>query len=82
MSSKTTWVLGGRPPVGVEDEDQIPAVRAEFEAPGADAADGGAGVRRLEPQVRLEPKELWRKDPTEGQAEARPDDLHHERRVR
>ena len=36
----------------------------------------------LEPQVRLQPKELWRKDPAERQAEARPDDLHHERRAR
>jgi hypothetical protein len=44
-------------------------------------ADGGAGARRLEPQVRFEPKELWRNDPTERQAEARPDDLHHECRA-
>ena len=74
--------LGGHLPVSVEDEDQIPVVSAEFEAPGADAADGGAGARRFEPQVRLEPKELWRKDPAERQAEARPDDLHHEGRTR
>jgi hypothetical protein len=32
--------------------------------------------------VRLEPKELWRNDPAERQAEARPDDLHHEGRTR
>jgi hypothetical protein len=44
-------------------------------------ADGGAGARRLEPQVRFEPKELWRNDPTERQVEARPDDLHHECRA-
>ena len=49
--------LGGHPAVSVEDEDQIPVVSAEFEAPGADAADGGAGARRFEPQVRLEPSQ-------------------------
>ena len=74
--------LGGHAPVAVEDDDQIPVVRTEFEAPGTDAADGGAGARRVEPQVRLEPEDLQREDPAERQADARPDDLHHERRTR
>ena len=73
--------LWGHPRVSAKDRGQLPVVSAEFEAPGADMADGGAGARRLEPQVRFEPKELWRNDPTERQAEARPDDLHHECRA-
>jgi len=74
--------LGGHPPVSVEHEDQIPVVGAEFDAAGADTADGGAGACRFEPQVRLEPEELWWDDSAERQAEARPDDLYHERRAR
>jgi hypothetical protein len=57
--------FGGRLPVSVEDEDQVPVVSAEFKAPGTDAADGGTGARRFEPQVPLEPEQLWRNDPAE-----------------
>ena len=58
-------------PVRVEDEDQVPVVSAELDSPGADAPDRGPRAGRFEPQVRLGPKELWRNDPAERQAEAR-----------
>lgn len=57
--------LSGHAPVAVEDEDEVPTVSTEFEALGTNATDGGAGARRVEPQVGLEPEKLWRDDPAE-----------------
>jgi len=73
------------PPFAVSLDEEIPAVGGELEAVVFDADDLGARARVVEPQLAGGTVELSyepiRKDPAEGQAGARHDDAHLERRA-
>lgn len=73
------------PPFAVRLDDEFPAVGTELEAVLFNAADPGARARVVEPQLARGQvvllHERIRENPTEGQAAARHDDAHVERRT-
>jgi len=70
------------PPFAVGLDKEVPAVGAELEAIGGDAADLGAAAGVVEPQlVGREPEDPVRKEPEEGPSGARFHDAHLERRA-
>ncbi|MDT4965668.1 MAG: hypothetical protein QOJ64_405 [Acidobacteriota bacterium] len=72
------------PPFAVGLDEEVPAVGGELEAVGFGAANPGATARVVEPQFTRGTVKLFhepiREDPAEGQAGARHDDAHIERR--
>ena len=73
------------PPLAVGLDEEFPAVGVELEAVVSDAADLGTTARVVEPQLAggkvVLLHEPIREDPAEGQAAARHDDAHLERRA-
>jgi hypothetical protein len=77
--------LWSDPPFAVGLNEEVPTVGSELDAVVADAADLGATTRVVEPQLAGGTVELLheriRENPAEGQAQARHDDAHLERRA-